>query len=301
MLIHFVRNGTANTDELQAYAAYVQSRGHQALVHDSSQSVPSSASVVWWMCGRVSHTESWRLRLAFQVHEYTSAASPPHAWLKDQVTHWTQPKPDYRIYQNGWLRERLGFGTAVPHALRDLGVPQHYLDTATRTDLPAPDMDLVYAGDMAQLHAFVPMLHSIHASGRRLLLIGDVPEDLQVQLPESVVCTGHVSSHDMPLQLRRARYGLNVASESAHQLSSAAVLAYCAVGLPVVSHDYPWVRYFAAHHQANFLLLGDDPLGWEKNFGEAMAVFPYRVPDVRALAWPLVLDKLGLWKHVLGC
>ena len=94
MLIHFVRNGSAYLPELDAYAAFLQDRGHQVQVHDDSTSVPTSASVVWWMCGRVPYTEAHRLRQAFHVHEYASASVPPHAWLKDQIKHWTQPRPD---------------------------------------------------------------------------------------------------------------------------------------------------------------------------------------------------------------
>lgn len=302
MLIHFVRNGPSYLPELDAYAAFLQDRGHQVQVHDDSTSVPTNAAVVWWMCGRVPYAEAHRLRQAFQVHEYASASVPPHAWLKDQIKHWTQPKPDFRIYQNGWVRERLGFGNSVPSALRDMGVAQHFFDVAQRRDLPAPEFDLVYLGEMNRLLPFVPMLHSIHAAGRRLLLIGDVPEALQAQLPASVTCTGRVPHTYVPEQLRRARFGLNLVSnvEPYNQQTSTKLLEYCAVGLPVVSNDYAWVRYFAAQHQGNFLLLRAEPSSWETNFGEALDVFPYVVPDVQALAWPQVLAKLPLWQHLLG-
>lgn len=302
MLIHFVRNGPAYLPELDAYAAFLQARGHLAQVHDNSHTVPNSASVVWWMCGRVPHTEAHRLRQAFQVHEYASASVPPHAWLKDQVKHWTQPKPDFRIYQNGWVRERLGFSRSVPSALRDMGVAQHFFDVAQRHDLPAPEFDLVYVGEMNRLLPFVPMLHSIHSVGRRLLLVGEVPDALQALLPPSVTCAGRVPHTHVPEQLRRARFGLNLVSNVVpyNQQTSTKLLEYCAVGLPVVSNDYAWVRYFAAQHQGNFLLLRDEPNSWETNFGEALDVFPYQVPDVHDLAWSQVLVKLLLWQHLLG-
>ena len=302
MLIHFVRNGPSYLPELDAYAAFLQARGHHARVHQEGTTVPNSAEVVWWICGRVPHREAWRLRRAFQVHEYASASVPPHAWLKDQLKHWSQPKPDFRIYQNGWVRERMGFGAGVPSALRDMGVAPHFLEAAARRDLPAPEFDLVYLGEMARLLPFAPLLQSIHAAGRRLLLVGEVPEALHVLLPESVTCTGRVAHADVPMHLRRARLGLNLVSnvEPYNQQTSTKLLEYCAVGLPVVSNDYAWVRYFAAQHQGRFLLLRDEPNSWETNFGEALDAFPYRVPDVHALAWPQVLAKLPLWQHLLS-
>jgi len=107
---------------------------------------------------------------------------------------------------------------------------------------------------------------------------------------------------EVPLQLRRARYGLNLVSNLTpyNQQTSTKLLEYCAVGLPVVSNDYPWVRYFAAHHQGNFLLLRDDPKSWETNFGEALDAFPYQVPELSSLAWPRVLDNLPLWQHLFN-
>jgi hypothetical protein len=299
MLIHFIRNGPSYLPEIDAYCAYIQSRDHQTMVHDSSVSVPTSASVVWWFCGRVPLRESDRLRGAFQIHEYASASIPPYAWAKDHVKHWTQPRPDYRIYQNGWVRERMGFGDGVPHALRDMGVAEHFFDAPSHT--PAPEFDLVYLGEMSRLLAFIPVLQAIHAAGRSLLLVGDVPAELQIHLPPNVTCSGRVGHAQGPRHLRRARFGLNLVPNATpfQQQTSTKVLEYCAVGLRVVSNAYPWVRYFMAQHKANFYLLNDDAPSLATSFGEALDAYPYEVPDVRVLAWPQVLDTLPLWRTIL--
>jgi len=299
MLIHFIRNGPSYLPEIDAYCAYIQSRGHQSMVHDSSVSVPTSASVVWWFCGRVPLRETHRLRGAFQIHEYASASIPPYAWAKDQVKHWTQPRPDYRIYQNGWVRERMGFADGVPLALRDMGVAEHFFDAPSHT--PVPEFDLVYLGEMSRLLAFIPVLQAIHAAGRSLLLVGEVPAELQAQLPPNVTCTGRVEHAQVPRHLHRARFGLNLIPNAKpfQQQTSTKVLEYCAVGLRVVSNAYPWVRYFMAQHKANFYLLNDDAPSLATSFGEALDVYPYEVPDVRALAWPHMLDTLPLWRTIL--
>ena len=299
MLIHFIRNGPSYLPEIGAYCAYIQSHGHQTTVHDSSHTLPSSASVVWWFCGRVPLREAHRLRSAFQIHEYASASIPPYAWAKDQVKHWTQPRPNYRIYQNGWVRERMGFGDSVPHALRDMGIAEHFFEAPQHT--PAPEFDLVYLGEMSRLLAFIPVLQAIHAAGRSLLLVGEVPAELQAQLPPNVTCTGRVDHAQVPRHLHRARFGLNLVPNATpfQQQTSTKVLEYCAVGLRVVSNAYPWVRYFMAQHKANFYLLNDDASSLATSFGEALDAYPYEVPDVRALAWPQVLDTLPLWRTIL--
>ena len=299
MLIHFIRNGPSYLPEIDAYCAYIQSRGHQTMVHDSSVSVPTSASVVWWFCGRVPLREAYRLRGAFQIHEYASASIPPYAWAKDQAKHWMQPRPDYRIFQNGWVRERMGFADGVPNALRDMGVAEYFFDAPSYT--LSPEFDLVYLGEMSRLLAFIPVLQAIHAAGRFLLLVGDVPAELQAQLPANVTCTGRVDHAQVPNHLRCARFGLNLVPNTTpfQQQTSTKVLEYCAVGLRVVSNAYPWVRYFMAQHKANFYLLNDDAPSLATSFGEALDAYPYEVPDVRALSWPHVLDNLPLWRTIL--
>jgi hypothetical protein len=312
VLVHFVRNGPAYLPEIDAYVDFITSRGQQALVHDTAATVPLNAQVVWWMCGRVSYAEARRFKQAFHVHEYASASAPPKAWLKDTVKYWTQPKPDFRVFQNGWVRERMGFNDGVPYALRDMGVARAFFDAAAPA-LPAPsyddgsparvppnEFDLVYLGEMNRLLPFVPLLQCIHEAGRTLLLVGEAPEALVAQMPPSVTCSGRVPHVDVPQQLRRARFGLNLVSniEPYNQQTSTKLLEYCAVGLPVVSNDYAWVRYFAAHYQGNLHLLRDDPASWQHSFGDALEAYPYVVPDVRALVWPQLLQALPIWKHL---
>ena len=310
--VHFVRGGPAYLPEIDAYVHFITQRGHQALVHDTGATVPLNAQVVWWMCGRVPSAEARRLKTAFHIHEYASTSAPPHAWLKDFVKHWTQPKPDYRLFQNGWVRERMGFDDGVPHALRDMGVAQAFFDAAApalpeasyedgaSARIPPNEFDLVYLGEMNRLQPFVPLLQCIHDAGRTLLLVGDVPDALRAQLPASVAYTGRVPYAEVPHQLRRARFGLNLVSniEPYNHQTSTKLLEYCAVGLPVVSNDYAWVRYFAAHYQGNFHLLRDDPESWEPSFGEALEAYPYVVPNVHELAWDTLLAKLAIWKHL---
>ena len=299
MLVHFVRNGPSYLPELEAYAAFIASLGHQAQVHDTNTTVPNDARVVWWICGRVPHLAQRRLKHAFHIHEYSSSSVPPHAWLKDQVKRFTQPTPDYRVFQNPWVRERMGFSSRVPSCLRDMGIAPAFFEPPTTP--VQPTFDLVYLGEMTRLQPFLPFLQSSHQAGRSLLLVGDVPAHIQEQLPPNVTLSGRVPYAEVPAQLRRARYGLNLVSNIApyNQQTSTKLLEYCAVGLPVVSNDYPWVRYFASRHNANFHVLSDQANTWVSSFGEALEAYPYQVPDLQDMRWSNLLAKMPLWKTIL--
>ncbi len=298
MLIHFIRNGPAYLPELDAYRVFLSNLGHAAQCHTSSLTVPDDACVVWWMCGRVSWRETRRLRRALHVHEYASASIPPHAHLKDALKRFAHPQPDFALYQNTWVRDQLSFYN-LPYDLRDMGVAESFL-VARQATWPAPEFDLVYLGEMTRLAPFLPVLQAIHTANRRLLLVGEVPDDLRSQLPDSVHISGRVAHHEVPRHLKRARFGLNLVGNTRpyNQQTSTKLLEYCAVGLPVVSNNYAWVKFFSAQHQGNFHLLGEDPASWPLSFGKALDAFPYVVPDVSALSWPQLLGQLRVWSFL---
>lgn len=289
MLIHFIHPGSAYLPELAAYGEFLAALGHGAQVHSSPASVPADAAICWWICGRVPHGAAQRLAHAFHIHEYASASVPPWAWAKDQAKRTLQPVPHYRLFQNAWVRDRLGFADGVPHEFRDMGVAQSFV--ISPNERAAPEFDGVYLGDMRRLRRFVPLLSMLQQSGQRTLLIGEPPADLHATLRALAHVTGYVPHDQVPALLRRARYGLNLVPDQLpySQQTSTKLLEYCAVGLPVVSTDYAWVRAFEARHGARFAYL------------PATDLAACAVPDVSALAWPRVLERLALWRRLGLC
>ena len=304
MLIHYVRGGNAYLPELAAYADFLQGLGHQAQIHQDSASVPGDAAVVWWLCGRVPRHAARRFAHAFQVHEYASASVPPWAWLKDRAKRASQPQPQYRLFQNAWVRARLGFADGVPSEFRDMGIASAFFSAQGTPG--SPEFDVVYLGDMRRLRHFIPLLQGLERAGLRTLLIGEPPPDLHPVLAplQRTTLTGTVAHSAVPGLLRRARFGLNLVPNQApyHQQTSTKLLEYCAVGLPVVTTDYPWVRAFAQAHKARFILLprqAKDRAQYARFFATQLDHAACTVPDLRALAWPRVLERLALW-HTLG-
>lgn len=298
--VHFVHTGTAYMPELSAYETHLRQLGHHCERHNDAASVPLNADIVWWICGRVSAQHAHRLRRSLQVHEYASASVGELPAIKDRLKRWRHPRPDHRIFLNEWVRERMGFNDGVPCSLRDMGVPAHFLQADTTL---APDHDLVYLGEMARLRSFLPCLQAISQAGLRLLLVGQVPEDLQgfLRLTPGVECTGRVAQADVPELLLRARAGLNLVPDRlpVAMQTSTKVLEYLALGLPVLSNDYPWSRLTAGQYPDRIQLVTDTrlPEAWRR----AMETLPARHIDrseLQSLAWPQRLADLPVWQQL---
>ena len=298
--VHFVHSGTAYMPELAAYEAHLAQLGHHSVRHTDPATVPLGADIVWWFCGRISAHHSHRLRQSLQVHEYASASVGRWPWLKDRIKAWQHPRPDHRIFLNAWVRERMGFDDRVPCSLRDMGVPDAFLQASA--SLPV-DHDLVYLGEMGRLRSFLPALQAISQAGLKLLLIGQVPEDLKgfIELTPGVHCTGRIEQSMVPRQLLRARAGLNLMPDRLPltMQTSTKVLEYLAVGLPVLSNDYPWARTQAEQLPDRIRLLSDlrVPECWVEAFG--------RLPELAAdrsmltgLCWSERLTRLPVWSQL---
>lgn len=298
--VHFIHGGPAYLPELQAYAAHLQALGHRSQQHSSPATVPADADIVWWMCGTVSSAHMHRLRHSVHVHEYASASVGRWPAFKDRYKRWQSPAPAMRVFLNDWVRERMGFDDGVPHCLRDMGVPPAFLQARPPA---AVDHDLVYLGEMSRLLECLPALQAIGQAGLRLLLVGEVPQTLQnrLQAMPGLTLTGRVPQQAVPDQLLRARAGLNLMPVRMPLImqTSTKVLEYLAVGLPVLSNDYPWVRSTAAAHPDRIVLVQHTERA--EAWSAAMRSLPPALSNrqgLQALTWPAVLSSMPLWEQL---
>lgn len=299
MEIHFVRGSRSYLPELAAYSSWLAGRGDRAVIHETQESVPADARIVWWICGRVGRDAVQRLRTAFQVHEYASASVPPAAWIKDRIKHWTHPRPHHRVFQNDWVRRRLGFGESVPFSLRDMGVPRAFLDARSQGGI---EFDLAYLGETSRLAAFSRTLRLLDGANLRLLVVGEVDSRVASLLGSlrNADCTGRVPQEQVPAHLLRARAGLNLVPHRLPftQQTSTKTLEYLAVGLPVVSNEYPWIRRMASEHPGRVRTV---PVTDERAWNNAMADLPAHERDRSHLAhftWQARLAGLPVWDAI---
>lgn len=307
MLIHFIHRGNANLPELTAYTAFLRAHGHDGKVHRKLDTVPSNAQVLWWICGKVSRTEAGHFPQALQVHEYASASVPPLAWAKDCAKRLCHPRPHYRIFQNDWVRTRLDPGDGVAWDLRDMGIDTvRFCPAAQGAALASPPCyDFVYLGEMSRLRHFLPLFDGLALAGRTVLLVGKLPDDLRERLQRgnrSVTATGQVAHEDVPIWLRRARWGLNLVPTRPpyDRQTSTKLLEYCAAGLPVISTYYAWVRDFEHRHQAQFVYIPGHAGAehYAALLGTALDSCHPVVPDIQMLEWSRILASLRIWRHL---
>lgn len=300
MDIHFVRGGPSYLPELAAYSSFLSQRGHRAFIHDTHEDVPQDARAVWWMCGRVPRNATARFRNAFHVHEYASASVPPAAWCKDRVKHWLHPAPQHRVFQSEWVRKRTGFGDAsIPYSLRDMGVPGSFIEVQARGPV---EFDLVYLGETSRLADFAHALRCLDAAGLKLLVVGAVDtrvRDLVAGL-RNALCTGRVAQDEVPVQLLRARAGLNLVPHRLPltQQTSTKAIEYLAVGLPVISNDYAWARRLAAEHPRRVRTMTSFD---EQSWRDVTRDLPVREHDRSHLAhltWDARLAGLPVWTAI---
>lgn len=296
--VHFIQSGPAYMPELAAYRQALEQRGHKVFQHTSPATVPASADVVWWICGRIHRQHTRRLYHSLHVHEYASASVAPWAWLKDRIKQFTHPRPQHRVFQSEWLRQHMGLADDVPYSLRDMGVPAHFLNAQAQGPC---SFDLVYLGEMSRLLQFMPALRAIGQAGLRLLLIGQVPPALQrlIEQESHIYTTGRIAQDEVPAQLLRAAAGLNLVPDVlplSHQTSTK-MLEYLAVGLPVISNPSPWAIQMAAQHPGRITLAPDltTPQAWQ----QAMRLQPGHLSDrqhLQHLCWDAQLRNMPLWQ-----
>jgi hypothetical protein len=254
------------------------------------------------MCGQVSNELTLRYPTAFHIHEYASASVPPLAWIKDQVKRWRQPIPNYRIFQNAWVRQRLRFTDEVPFEYRDMGIaPYFFCDPESQTN---PEFDFVYLGEMRRLQHFVPIFDTLAFLRRTVLLVGQIPENIRQLFRHhtNLTITGNVPHPEVPAQLRRARFGLNlVPLQSPYtEQTSTKLIEYCAARLRVVSTDYSWVRLFEQERGAQFAYIPHtmNSVIYRDFFGPQLDQQPLNTPTLHSLEWPNVLAKLRIWRNL---
>jgi glycosyltransferase involved in cell wall biosynthesis len=305
MLIQFIHQGDAYLPELQAYAAFIEAAGHQFQLHRQVDSVPGDAAVLWWLCGQVRPEQVRSHPQAFHIHEYASASVPPMAWLKDRLKRSRQAKPQYRIFQNNWVKARMGFRDTVPCEFRDMGISPAFFELARPS--ATPEFDFVYLGEMRRLRHFLPVFEALARAGLSVLLVGQLPDDLLQLFPahDKLTVTGRIPHEQVPAMLRRARWGLNLVPDQLPytRQTSTKLLEYSAAGLPVVSTDYAWVRDFERQHSArlSYIPFRADVATYRAHFEQTVQGAPLLVPDLRALAWPVLLAGMAIWRRLGVC
>jgi hypothetical protein len=244
MTIAFVHPHKAFLPEIEAYTRFFAGYGITCMTTTPDQLTGMKRDVEWFFMGT---NFSKRHPGIYRVHEYASPSVPPIPQTKNWLKKAFSAKPDLRVFQNNWVRKTMGFHDDVPFCLRDMGIPEAWLDQPATT----PDFDFIYVGDLSPqrkpqllLDAFTKGDLQQHS----LLVLSKNYTTLQQQYSHqtNILFKGPVPTEDVPGYILSARFAINYVpnAEPFNQLTSTKLLEYAACRQRIITTDYPWMRNF---------------------------------------------------------
>ncbi len=228
------------------------------------------------------------------VHEYNSLSTPPFSLLKNGIKKALNALPDRRVFLNQTVSKLLGFKDEVPAFFRDMGVD----DAFYNVQKVEPMYDFICVGGLARGSIIGETISHIvdNMKDAKVLLVGSAPQTLKKKFKgnDRVTFTGRVDYSDVPDLMASARYGLNIMPDVLpfNVQTSTKVFEYSAVGLPIVSTDYQWIRSFESQYGAECFKISDDYSNLTK---ENLEKFDFRIPEMQDLKWDNVISNSGIF------
>lgn len=231
---------------------------------------------------------AWKSNGTPEIHDYSSASTGRFRRGKDMVKTRMSRRPVLRSFLTAAVREQFRFNDDVPFVLRDMGVPDEFLAAGADRSL-TPEYDLFYAGSISAARRSADLLAAVENAGLTILAAGHVPPDIAERFGRSghVTFAGPVAFKDIPELAARCRFGINLTPDIApyNFQTSTKVVEYLALGLPVISNDYRWVRDFEATSGARIAKLTDIA-----QLSRRTLEYDFAVPDMTGYSWRSIFD-----------
>lgn len=237
----------------------------------------------------------WKPSDTPEIHDYSSASTGDWPHLKDWIKSNLSRKPVLRSFLSEFVRTCLTFRDSIPYVVRDMGVPEGFI-SARESRTGSPTYDLLYAGSIGASRQTDLMLEGVTKAGLTILVVGEPSPEIQTRYGKStgVSLAGRVSHHEIPGLAADCRMGLNFTPDihPFNRQTSTKVLEYLALGLPVVTNDYEWVRQFELQSSASMFKF--------KSFDELTAIgsYDFHVPEMEPYSWHSVLGASGIAERI---
>jgi len=283
----FVRQPQVYLPEVQAYKAYLAKHFPDVNVLEYTDLEIFNAGdydVVWHFMGL-----DFKGGGNYLVHEYNSLSTPPLARLKNKVKKLVNAKPDRRVFLNQTVSEAFGFKDEVPVFYRDMGVDEAFYNV----EKSEQDYDFICVGGLNRGPIIRQMIAHIvdQVDGATILLVGDAPDGLQERFIGNVGVSfcGRVDYADVPALMARAKYGLNIMPDVKpfNVQTSTKAMEYAAVGMPIVSTDYQWIRSFEEQYGAKCFRISPD---FSNLTRENLESFEFVTPEMQGVSWDNVIE-----------
>jgi glycosyltransferase involved in cell wall biosynthesis len=298
MRIVFIHPHKAFLPEIEAYRRFFEGHGLETSVARTGDNL--KAEVEW-------HFMGWdpvpKKKGIIKIHEFASSSVAPMANWKNLSKRWLASKPDYRIFLNDYVGCCFGFGDEIPFGYRDMGIAEEFFLFEQKQQ--EKNYDFVYAGSLSPDRKIEMLIRSFgrqELKNHSLLLIGREGGTLRKKFRQyhNVIFQGPVQHADIPDFLSQCSFALNYVPdmEPFNRQTSTKLLEYAAMGIPIITTDYPWVREFQKKWGGNYYFLD----GGLNNFRfEQISQFPFSFPDMKDWAWENQIRGSGVLEYLKSC
>jgi glycosyltransferase involved in cell wall biosynthesis len=291
MIIAFVHNNKAFLPGLYGYTQFFSRYGIKCEVVTPDELGRTHRNVEWYFLGTDLSKPKEGI---YKIHEYSSASLPPFRKWKDWVKSFMNAQPDYRLFQNEFVKNCMKFHDSIPWGYRDLGVPEEWLKLPP--NLPK-EYDFIYIGDTSVKRNMKTLFNKFteELRDRSLLVLSHRYEELQQEYKaySNIFFKGPVQKHQVREYLLKSKFAINYITniEPFNQQTSTKLLEYISCRVPVITTDYNWMRIFEQQNGGRYFYL-DKNL---ENFNwSAVNDFSYDFPDLSEWTWEKQIRKSGV-------
>ncbi len=295
MTIAFVHNKKALLPGITAYRQFFSQFGIQTEVVSPDELGLVHRHIEWHFMGK---DLSKPREGIYKIHEYASASVPPFAGYKNWIKSFFNTQPDFRLFQNEYVKNCFNFRDSISYGFREVGIPSNWLLSPVHFQ---KEFDFIYIGSVDPNRNLEPLLEKFtkELRDRSLLVVSQHYEDLQSKYSSysNIQFKGPVDKEQVRMAILKSRFALNYIPNLApfNQQTSTKLLEYCTCRIPIITTSYPWVKQFEATEGGRYFYLNEDlsNLDWE-----VLNQFEYDYPDLRDWTWDLQIRKSGVLEFI---
>ncbi|HUR10504.1 MAG TPA: hypothetical protein VM012_04005, partial [Flavitalea sp.] len=206
MHISFTHPSKAFLPEIDAYTRFFEGRGITTRIAKFPGHLDDGVDVEWYFMGTYFSKKNPGV---ITIHEYASASVPPFARIKDIVKKALTCRPDFRIYNNAFVKAQFAFSDRIPSGIRDFGIEKIHPPSENEKVY-----DFIYIGTVENKRK-LNRLFECFASGplqnKTLRVLSSHYQEIasELKFASNIKFEGPVPQKKVIDYLQKARFGIN--------------------------------------------------------------------------------------------
>ena len=223
----------------------------------------------------------------FRVHDYASLSTGKFPLLKNSIKKIVNKEPSLRLFLNDEVKNGFCFNDKISYVLRDMGVDASFFLSNPSNK---KEYDYVYVGAISTARRTDVLLRRFKKDykNKSLLVIGDITKDwLDEFKADNITYTGRLPYSEVAKTASLSVHGINwVPYKYPYYLqTSTKLLEYMALGLKIVTNEYPWVNNFEQAQKSKFYKVNEN---FDLDFA-SIEKYDFITSSVEHFRWETVL------------